>query len=146
MHWHETFGHFARSPVGSISENYKNGQLCRINLRTRKVVTIFADLDGAVCDPCVHYDAKKILFSYRKAESRYFHLYEINVDGTGLRQLTDGTFDDIEPTYLPDGGIVFVSSRANRFVPCWSNQVATLFRCDADGKNILKLTAGVEQE
>jgi Tol biopolymer transport system component len=114
IHWHETFGRFARSPASSISENYKNGQRCRINLQTRKVVPIFADLDGAVRDPCVHYDAKKILFSYRKAESRYFHLYEINVHGTGLRQLTDGPFDDIEPTYMPDGGIVFVSSRAER--------------------------------
>jgi hypothetical protein len=29
--------------------------------------------------------------------------YEINVDGTRLRQITDGEFDNIEPVYLPDG-------------------------------------------
>ncbi len=33
-------------------------------------------------------------------------------------------------------GIMFVSSRFNRWVNCWLSQVATLYRCDGDGKNI----------
>ena len=41
-------------------------------------------------DPQVHYDGRKILFSYRKAGTDYYHLYEINVGRLGLRQLTSG--------------------------------------------------------
>jgi len=54
--------------------------------------------------------------------TEHYHLYEINVDGTGLKQLTDGEYDDIEPSYLADGGIVFVSSRCKRWVNCWLTQ------------------------
>jgi len=38
------------------------------------------------------------------------------VDDSGLRQLTDGDFDDYEPIYLPDGDIAFVPARCKRCV------------------------------
>ena len=95
------------------------------------------DPQGSVRDPCVHYDGGKILFSYRPGGTRYFHLYEIGADGTGLRQLTDGPFDDIEPAYLPDGDIIFPSSRCKRFVACWYTPVATLHRMDRAGQHPL---------
>ncbi len=50
------------------------------------------------------------------------------------------------PCHLPDGGIVFVSSRCKRWVQCWLTQVATLHRCDADGRNIELLSANLEQD
>jgi hypothetical protein len=104
------------------------------------------DPQGSVRDPQVDYDGETILFSYRKGGSAYYHLYEIKPDGSELRQLTDGSFDDIEPCYLPDGGIVFCSSRCNRFVPCWYVQVATLYRCDREGRNIRPLSSNIEQD
>ena len=97
-------------------------------------------------DPQVHYDGQKILFSYRKGGTEHYHLYEINADGTGLRQLTDGPYDDIEPTYLPDGDIVFVSTRCKRWVNCWLTQVAVLYRCDADGRNIRPISSNNEHD
>ncbi len=90
--------------------------------------------------------ASKILFSYRKGGTEHYHLYEINADGTGLRQLTDGAYDDIEPTYLPDGDIVFVSTRCKRWVNCWLTQVAVLYRCDADGENIRPISSNNEHD
>ena len=104
------------------------------------------DPRGGVRDPQVHYDGRKILFSYRPGGSEAYHLYEIDIDGGGLRQLTDGPDNDIEPTYTPDGGIVFCSSRCHRFVPCWRTQVATLYRCDADGRHVRMLSNNAEQE
>jgi len=50
-----------------------------------------------VRDPRVHYNGKKILFSYRKAGNHFYHLYEIHVDGTPLREVTSGPWDDVEP-------------------------------------------------
>ncbi len=143
-HWYANFGYY------SDDENrlaYGNGgKLCRLHLATGRMTTILEDPQGAVRDPVVHYDAQKILFSFREGGSPYYHLYEINVDGSGLRQLTDGPYDDIEPCYLPDGRIVFVSSRCKRWVQCWVTQVAVLHRCNADGTNIRAISANLEHD
>jgi arylsulfatase A-like enzyme len=139
-HYYANFGHWSDDPNKMM---YAEGgsRLCKLNLRTRQVTVLLDDPEGGVRDPRVHYDGGKILFSYRKGGTNYHHLYEINPDGTGLKQLTSGPWDDLEPTYLPDGGITFVSSRCNRFVPCYHTQVGLLYRMDADGDNIRLLSA-----
>ncbi len=148
-HWYVTFGNYScrQGPGerlgfgdyidGCTPRGYADGgRLCRYNLRTGEVKIILDDKEGGIRDPQVHYDGQKILFSYRPGKSPTFHLHEINIDGTGLQQLTDGPDDDIEPVYLPDGNIIFCSSRCQRFVNCWFTRVAVLYRCDADGKNV----------
>ncbi len=148
-HWYVNFGYYA-CDYGPPAENTfgkyadgvslrgygEGGRLCRLNLRTGKLRVLLDDPKGGVRDPQVHYDGQKILFSYRPGGTPTFHLYEINIDGSDLRQLTDGPDDDIEPTYLPDGSIIFCSSRCRRFVNCWYSRVATLYRCDGDGANV----------
>jgi hypothetical protein len=158
-HWYVTFGYyscqegpganlaFGQYPDGKVRRGYgEGGRLCRLNLRTGKQIVILDEPLGGVRDPQVHYDGRKILFSYRPAGSPSFHLYEINIDGTGLRQLTGGPDDDIEPTYLPDGGIMFCSSRCRRFVNCWFTRVATLYRCDADGANVRMISSNNDHD
>ena len=90
------------------------GRLCRLNTTTGELRVLLDDPDGAVRDPQISYDARTILFAYRPGGTDHYHLYEISVDGQQLRQLTDGPYDDIEPTYLPDGRIMFCSSRCRR--------------------------------
>lgn len=143
-HWYANFGYF--SPSGERRCYGRGGRLCKLNLRTGKLTRLVDDPEGAVRDPCVDYDGRRIVFSYRKGGSDTYHLYEIQADGSGLRQLTDGIYDDIEPCCLPDGGIVFVSARARRWVQCWLTQVATLHRCDRDGRNIRPLSANLEHD
>ncbi|MCX7006360.1 MAG: hypothetical protein NTY53_03775, partial [Kiritimatiellaeota bacterium] len=104
------------------------------------------DIAGTVRDPAVHYDGRPIVFAWRKGGTEQFHLYKINADGSGLKQLTDGKYDDLEPSWLPDGGIVFISSRCKRWVNCWLTHVATIHRCDADGKNVIQLSANLEHD
>lgn len=144
-HYYANFGHWSLDPERTM---YAPGgaQLCKLNLRTRQMIVLLDDPQGSVRDPQVHYDARKILFSYRPGGTKYFHLYEIDVDGRGLRQLTDGPFDDIEPTYLPDDSIVFPSSRCRRFIACWYTPTATLHRMDADGKNLRPLSSNIVHE
>jgi len=139
-HYYANFGHWSSDPSKMM---YAEGgsRLCKLNLRTRQVTVLLEDPAGGVRDPRVHYDGGKLLFSYRKGGTKYHHLYEINPDGTGLKQLTSGPRDDLEPAYLPDGGIMFVSTRCNRFVPCYHTQVGLLYRMDADGGNIRLLSA-----
>ena len=143
-HWYANFGYYCSSPENTAYG--RQGRLGVWNLHTGAVRLLVDDPEGGVRDPCVSYDAKKILFSYRPAHAPHYHLYEIGADGKNLRQLTDGEYDDIEPCYLPDSGIVFVSGRAKRWVNCWLTQVATVHRCDTDGHNIRMLSANIEQD
>ncbi|MBM3892387.1 MAG: hypothetical protein FJ388_25000, partial [Verrucomicrobia bacterium] len=156
-HWYVTFGNYSdhsdyaqrlgfKREEGVYWGYAEGGRLCALNLRTGKARVLFEDMRGGVRDPQMHYDGKKILFSYRKGGTHPFHLYEINTDGSGLRQLTDGPDDDIEPTYCPDGSIVFCSSRCRRFVNCWYTRVAALYRCDGDGKNIRMLSTNNDHD
>ena len=145
-HWYANFGYYAASkdefpfPLGS------GGFLCALNLETGKVRSIFKDKEGSIRDPQVHYSGKKIIFSYLPAGKRHFNLYEINSDGSGLRQITKGDWDDIEPTYTPSGDIIFCSSRAKRWVQCWLTPVATMHRCGPNGENIREVSANVEHD
>ena len=143
-HWYENFGYSAFDPQEKLSG--AEGRLCRYHLPSRALTVILEDPRGAVRDPQLHYDARKILFSYRRGDSDYYHLYEIDVNGANLRQLTSGPYDDLEPTYLPDGHIMFCSSRCRRWVNCWYSPVAVLHACDADGSNIHPISGNIEHD
>jgi HEAT repeat protein len=68
--------------------------------------------DGSVADVEVSYDGTRLLFSRRGGDADpWWHVFEMNADGTGMRQLTQGCYHDVHPNYLPDGRIVFSTSR-----------------------------------
>ena len=143
-HWYANIGYFCND---SSKTAYAVGaQLCKLNLKTGKVSVLLETDTGCIRDPHVHYDAKKLIFSYRKAGVRNYSLYEMNIDGGGLKQITSGPYDDYEPSYLPDGGIVFVSTRARRWVGCWKTHVGTIHRCDADGTKIRMISCNIEHD
>jgi len=106
-----------------------------------KTTMIFDAGTGIVRDPEVSFDARRVLLSYRATEDGHYHIYEMNIDGTGLRQITDGPFHDLDPFYLPDGRIGFTSSRCKSRALCFWVHAATLFAMNADGSNIQALTS-----
>ncbi|MEK6606469.1 MAG: hypothetical protein AABZ30_02305 [Myxococcota bacterium] len=77
--------------------------------------TLHPDGPADARDPAVSHDAERVAFAMRLAASGSHNLYEMRLDGTGLRQLT---FDDDpevanrHPVYGPDGRVTFASSRA----------------------------------
>lgn len=143
-HWYANFSYYAEGP--SRVAYAEGAKLVKYHLQSRETTILIEDPEGGIRDPQLNYDGRTVLFSYRKGGTGNYHLYEIAVDGSGLRQLTDGPFDDIEPTYLPDGDILFVSSRCKRWVNCWLTQVAVLHRCDADGSNIRPISSNNEHD
>ncbi|MFQ6132909.1 MAG: hypothetical protein ACE5R4_12790 [Armatimonadota bacterium] len=148
-HWYANIGYYGNDETHkAYAGNGKPdvGRLCRLNLRTGELTVLVDARGGSIRDPVVHYEAEKILFAWRKPGSDLYHLYEINVDGGGLRQLTDGEYDDYEPAYLPDGDIVFVSTRCKRWVQCWKTQVGTLYRCGPNGENVRPISANLEHD
>ena len=157
-HWYVSFGHYSGHQPDSVRLAFKECEdgllwgygegaaLVKLNLRTGELNLILLDETGGIRDPQVHYDGQKILFAYRKGGTKQYHLYEINTDGTNLIQLTSSEYDDIEPTYCPDGSIIFVSSRCMRFIPCWHVPTTTLYRCDANGQNVRMLSSNNQHD
>ncbi|MCP5109907.1 MAG: hypothetical protein GY953_03635, partial [bacterium] len=82
-HWYANFGYYAHDAERLAYGT--GGRLYRLNLRSGKLKVILDDPGGGIRDPQVHYDGRKILFSYRPGGTQNYHLYEINADGSGLR-------------------------------------------------------------
>ncbi len=137
---------------------------------------------GNVLRPDLSYDGRKVLFAHCKyypglaaepdklnkanvPEDAFYHLYEINLNGTGLRRLTHGKYDDFDGRYLPDGRIIFLSTRRGQYVQCGKASAAecidgaqpdsyvrcggdasrpvavyTLHAVDADGGNLVQIS------
>lgn len=134
-----------------------------LNLRTRaeRPVVRAADMPGGkgiIGKISLSFDARKVLFDFRENPGAAFRIWEVGVDGGGLRQVSRAPADeaekaarwkpgwhtdDIHPAYLPDGGIIFSSTRSEHTVLCGgsSHLVApTLHRMNADGGDVRQLT------
>lgn len=103
---------------------------------------------GVYTHPELSWDAKRLLFCFKGEPAGSTSIYEIGIDGRGLRQLTDprvacswykgghGGQHDIAPAYLPDGRIVFLSTRPSGLVPCANSGVSILHVMNADGSDM----------
>ncbi|VGO13863.1 hypothetical protein PDESU_02420 [Pontiella desulfatans] len=114
------------------------GKIKVLNLKTGTTATLVdAGATGIARDPELSHDGRKVIFSMRKSKDDDYHIYETNIDGSGLRQLTSlAGVSDIDPVYLPDGKIIFSSSREPKFCMCNRHIMANLYRMDGDGANI----------
>jgi hypothetical protein len=105
---------------------------------------------GAFLSPALSYDAETILFAYAQRErdvpqwspESSFHIFSIRPDGSGLKQLTDGPWNDFDPWFLPNGRIVFISERRGGFGRCHGRPVPTytLHSMKPDGSDIVCLS------
>ncbi len=138
------------------------GNLYVLSLRTGETEELVPSLAGGVFGAFdVSFDAKRIVFAYKASKDIGYRLYEVSIDGNNLRQLTFSPEDekeivkkynvngyhhgteDLDPCYLPDGGIAFISTRCHFGILCDAPDEFTttvLYRIDSDGKNMRKLT------
>jgi hypothetical protein len=161
------------------------GNLCELSLGDgtgreaphQTVREIVPKLSAGIFDRYdLSYDAKRIVFGYRPPRPEGFRIWEVGVDGTGLRQLTfppedepqrvaehslhpmetleanpllyGHWTDDLHPCYLPDGRIAFASSRPEHSVLCggYALTCTALYRIDADGTGLHRLSQGALSE
>ena len=107
--------------------------------------TVFKPKPGHMIQhPELHCDADRLLFAMPGPKGA-FQVFEVGIDGTGLRQITTDTAADVDngdPCYLPDGRIIFNSTRGFHAVPCQdgNSYVANLCICNADGSDTRMLT------
>ena len=139
------------------------GGLCVLDLRTGQARDLAPRLASGVLERFdLSFDARRVVFAWKRGPQDGYRIYEVAVDGSGLRQLTfppddeaalvkayridpnyhHGT-DDLCPCYLPDGGIAFVSTRCRYGVLCDPSDNFTttvLYRMDADGQRLTRLS------
>ena len=105
-----------------------------------KTATLLDMPEGLIRDLEVSYDGTRLLFALRRSRSENSHLFEMNADGSGLRQLTSlAGAADMDPAYLPDGRIVFSATRDLKYCGCNQHIQANLFVMNGDGTNIRQL-------
>ena len=150
------------------------GNLCVLSLPDGKVTELVPKLAGGIFDRCdLSLDGTRIVFGYKAAKGKGFRIWEVGVDGKGLRQLTfdppdeaarirkywhprlkrSGVYqhhtDDFHPCYLPDGGIAFASTRCERGVLCGQDDslsVNVLYRMNGDGSGMQCLSENALSE
>lgn len=117
------------------------GALKIIDLATGQVRTLLETKTGVIRDPEIHFDGRRILFAMRRNRDEDYHIYEIQADGTGVRQFTaaDGV-SDFDPFYLPDDRIAFSSTREPKYNQCSRDHGANLFCMEPDGANICQIS------
>ncbi|MHC4213069.1 MAG: HzsA-related protein [Planctomycetota bacterium] len=105
--------------------------------------------NGVFLSPELSYDGKTIYFAYSQGMGENlqwtpqssFHIFKVNVDGSGLVQLTDGPWDDFDPCVLPNGRIVFISERRGGFLRCGRHcPTYTMYSMAHDGSDIMCLS------
>ncbi|NLX98993.1 MAG: discoidin domain-containing protein [Rhodopirellula sp.] len=150
------------------------GNLCVLSLDSGEVTELVPSLSGGIFDRCdLSFEGRRVVFGYKAAAGRGFRLFEVGIDGEGLRQLTfdppdeeariarywhprykpAGIYrhhtDDFHPCYLPDGGICFASTRCEQGVLCDQGDtlsVNVLYRIDGDGSHMRRLSQGALSE
>jgi hypothetical protein len=153
------------------------GGLFTLSMSDGAVLPVSPQLGQGLVDRYdLSFDARRIVFNYKPPRPEGYRIYEIGVDGSGLRQLTFAPADeqqriatyamcppseleknpcryghwtdDMHPCYLPNGGIVFTSTRTERSVLCGGHSltVTNLHRINADGSGLRALSQGALSE
>lgn len=158
-HIYDTF--YKWPPGGGGIYVLENPSAPRAQWKIRSVIdaTTPETLGGGVyTHPEISWDGKKLLFCYKADPDGCTLIYEIGVDGTGLRKVSDPSdlvshnkgktagMHDLSPSYLPDGRIVFLSTRPAGLVPCNNTGVSILHVMNADGSDIHPISVNSENE
>ncbi|MEI8122485.1 MAG: discoidin domain-containing protein [bacterium] len=114
---------------------------------------------GSFLSPSLSYDAKQIAFAFVEhkgssapvihldparghwTEGQCYHIFTMNTDGSGLKQITDGTWSDFDPCWMPSGRMVFISERRGGYLRCGgSHPTYTLYDMMTDGSDMRPLS------
>ena len=115
--------------------------------RRAEVRTLIPGNEGIMRDPCLSDDGKRLLFAWRQGDkkltTRYealprfnYQIFEMELASGKVRQLTSNeTYGaSIEPIYLPNGDILFNSSRIVQHVTCGWGDTSNMYIMDKDGR------------
>lgn len=138
---------FAYTEGQSDAQNERHflpgARLCLLELEGAAPIvhTLLDDPGGVIRDPAVSWDGERVAFAWKKSlNDDDYHLCEITLVTGQVRQITSGRgFADYEPAYLPNGDLIFASTRCVQTVDCWWTEVSNLYTCDSQGRYLRRL-------
>lgn len=125
----------ADTPVGTVEASVPEGKIAfqsrrdgsgEIYLLTPEREVNITNDPGEDANPSVSPDGSKIAFSSDR--EGVFHIYVVNVDGSGLVKLTGDAAGDFSPRWSPDGKRIAFS------------RTGALYVMDSDGSNVQEVT------
>jgi hypothetical protein len=115
--------------------------------------------EGMISTADLSYDGKEVVFAWkrgglklcnpvamledidRSVSDNNYQIYRVKTDGTGLKQLTSGASNNLDPCWLPDGGVAFISDRKPAYAYCYVVTSPVVYRMDRNGRNQKRLSA-----
>ena len=104
----------------------------------------------SACDPVVSFDASHILFAGKRTAGDDWNIYEMKVDGSNVRQITDGIGNCRSPDYQatlytivstePWYQLTFVGMEKGASDEYAAGQTCNLYSCKLDGSQVRRLT------
>ncbi len=128
--WRRTYVY---SDPGPVYRPARNLYVLRPPRPGGKVTPLTTFTDGYVAEPEISWDGREVIFTRRGRNDPWWHVWRITVDGGGLEQITTGPYHDVGPAYLPDGRIVFSSTRSGVRDEYHGYPCTALYVMDRDG-------------
>ncbi len=136
---------YSSGPYDSVSKEWKyDSSTCKwigrqiyiIDVETKVEKKLTCTWDS--CDPAFSPDGKKIVFAQKYLNSetnqQESQIYEMDLEGKNIKQLTSGAAISTSPAYRFDGKKIAFMSDGNVYV------------VDSDGKNVKQITSDAAQD
>ncbi len=141
--WRQTYAVTDEGPVYRPGENLF---LLSPPRPDGRVTPLTRFTDGWIGEPELSWDAKQVVFTRRERDSLWWHVWIMNIDGSGLRQLTRGPYHHVGPAFLPDGRIVCASSRSGIRDEYHGYLCTALHVMNADGGDLRAIATNIGRD
>ncbi len=126
--------------------------LCRLTLfpdGTARSERLLHTDSGFIRDPVLSFDAKTLAFAMRdNFRTDDYDIFLMDLDSENVTQITQALSEDginypistLYPCFLPNGRLLFQSTRCGQLDPCGWDQTGTFYTCRRDGSDIQRIT------
>ncbi|MBQ9813110.1 MAG: SUMF1/EgtB/PvdO family nonheme iron enzyme [Thermoguttaceae bacterium] len=108
--------------------------------------TIYKPENGRpILEPELHWDGKRAMFSSVSEDNKRWAVFEIDVDGAGLKTLSPTDQPDVDffdSCYTPEGKVIACSDASKQGLPCIDGgaPMANVYSIDPETKKVRQLT------
>ncbi len=143
---------FAQVPKNPTAQAF-NEESRLVLLRPSGELRVLTSQFQSAADPAVSFDGKRILFAAKRKQGDLWNIFEMQADGSGIRQITKEMGNCRKPIYqpaifylddpLPSYQIAFVSDFEGATNEASDSRATNLYSIRMDGTGLRRLTYGM---